>query len=130
MDKADVDYMHGISPALAIQQKTISSNPRSTVGTTREMYAYNRMLYAQIGRTISPVSGREVKKDTPGSIIDELFAELEEITRFYVLFPYLLRDGRDEQEQFAVLKERSEEHTSELQSRGPVVCRPPLETDN
>ncbi len=106
MDKPDVDYMHGISPAMAIQQKTISSNPRSTVGTTTEIYDYIRLLYARIGRTISPVSGREVKKDTPGSIIDELFAELEEKTRFYVLFPYLLRDGRDEQEQFAVLKEK------------------------
>lgn len=106
MDKPDVDYMHGISPAMAIQQKTISSNPRSTVGTTTEIYDYVRLLFARIGKTISPVSGKQVQKDTPGSIINELFDELDEKTRFYVLYPYVLRDGREEQEQFAVLKEK------------------------
>src|SRR5690625_5064115 len=106
MDKPDVDYMHGFSPAMAIQQKTISSNPRSTVGTTTEIYDYIRLLYARIGRTISPLSGRVDRKDTPESIIDELFAVLDEKTSFYVLFHYLIRDGRDEQEQFAVQKEK------------------------
>lgn len=88
MDKPDVDYMHGISPAMAIQQKTTSSNPRSTVGTTTEIYDYVRLLFARIGRTISPVSGKEVKKDRPDSIIDELFSDYDEKTRFYVLFPF------------------------------------------
>ncbi|MEX2463393.1 MAG: excinuclease ABC subunit UvrA [Balneolaceae bacterium] len=106
MDKPDVDYMHGISPAMAIQQKTTSSNPRSTVGTSTEIYDYVRLLFARIGRTISPVSGKEVQKETPGTIIDQLFEEFDEKIRFYVLFPYELREGRKQEEQFAVLKEK------------------------
>ncbi len=106
MDKPDVDYMHGISPAMAIQQKTTSSNPRSTVGTSTEIYDYVRLLFARIGKTISPVSGKEVRKDTPGSIIQELFDAIEEKERFYVLFPLELRKGRKPEEQFAVLKEK------------------------
>ncbi|MCC5940897.1 MAG: excinuclease ABC subunit UvrA [Balneolaceae bacterium] len=106
MDKPDVDHMHGISPAMAIQQKTTGSNPRSTVGTSTEIYDYVRLLFARIGRTISPVTGKVVKKDNPGSIINELFEQFEEKTRFYVLFPLQLRDGRDPAEQFDVLKEK------------------------
>jgi excinuclease ABC subunit A len=106
MDKPDVDYMHGISPAMAIQQKTTSSNPRSTVGTSTEIYDYVRLLFARIGRTISPISGKEVRKDTPDSIINELFETFGEQERFYVLYPYELRKGRKPEEQFAVLKEK------------------------
>ena len=72
MDKPDVDFMQGISPAMAIQQKTTSSNPRSTVGTTTEIYDYLRLLFARIGKTISPVSGNQVKKDTPKTVIEEV----------------------------------------------------------
>lgn len=106
MDKPDVDYMHGISPAMAIQQKSTSSNPRSTVGTSTELYDYIRLLYARIGKTISPVSGKEVQKESSGSIINQLFEELDEKTRFYVLFPYELREGRKQEEQFDVLREK------------------------
>ncbi|MEX0648955.1 MAG: excinuclease ABC subunit UvrA [Balneolaceae bacterium] len=106
MDKPDVDFMQGISPAMAIQQKTTSSNPRSTVGTTTEIYDYVRLLFARIGRTLSPVSGKEVQKDSAGSIIKELFEELEEGTKFYVLFPVELRKGRKIKEQLEVLKEK------------------------
>lgn len=88
MDKPDVDYMHGIAPAMAIQQKTTSSNPRSTVGTSTEIYDYVRLLFARIGKTVSPVSGKVVRKDRPDSIIEELFSQYEEKTRFYVLFPF------------------------------------------
>lgn len=86
MDKPDVDFISGISPAMAIQQKTTSTNPRSTVGTTTELYDYLRLLFARIGRTISPVSNEEVKKDTPQSVAKEIAALLPEKTRFYVLF--------------------------------------------
>ena len=106
MDKPDVDHMHGISPAMAIQQKTTSSNPRSTVGTSTEIYDYVRLLFARIGKTISPVSGKEVKKDNPGSIINELFENYEEKTRFYVLFPLQMRDGRNIGDQLDILKEK------------------------
>ena len=106
MDKPDVDYMHGISPAMAIQQKTTSSNPRSTVGTTTEIYDYLRLLYARIGKTISPVSGKQVQKDSVETIIKELFEELDEKTKFYVLFPIDLREGRKMEEHLSVLKEK------------------------
>ena len=106
MDKPDVDYMHGISPAMAIQQKTTSSNPRSTVGTTTEIYDYLRLLYARIGKTISPVSGKQVQKDSVETIIRELLEELDENTKFYVLFPIDLREGRKMEEHLSVLKEK------------------------
>src|SRR5690606_5676367 len=59
LDKPEVEYIKGVSPAIAIEQKVISRNPRSTVGTTTEIYDYLKVLYARIGKTISPVSGRE-----------------------------------------------------------------------
>lgn len=106
MDKPDVDFMQGISPAMAIQQKTTTSNPRSTVGTSTEIYDYVRLLFARVGRTISPISGKQVQKDTTETIIKELFDNFEEKTRFYVLFPIDLREGRKMDEQLDVLKEK------------------------
>ncbi len=64
MDKPDVDYIKGISPAVAIEQKVNTRNPRSTVGTSTEIYDYLKLLFARIGKTISPVSGKEVKRHT------------------------------------------------------------------
>ena len=106
MDKPDVDFMQGISPAMAIQQKTTSSNPRSTVGTSTEIYDYFRLLFARIGKTISPKSGKEAQKDSTRSIIKELFEEYDEGTKFYVLFPIELREGRKLKDELAVLKEK------------------------
>ncbi len=94
MDKPDVDFIQGISPAMAIQQKNTTSNPRSTVGTTTELYDYCRLLFARIGKTMSPVSGRQVLKENPYTVIDYLFGELEEGTRFYVLFGIPERDQK------------------------------------
>ena len=68
-------------------EKTTSNNPRSTVGTTTEIYDYLRLLFARIGKTISPVSGNQVKKDTPKTVIEEIFKAMEEGDRFYVLYP-------------------------------------------
>ena len=69
LDKPKVDSIKGISPAIAIEQKVNSTNPRSTVGTSTEIYDYLKLLYTRIGKTISPVSGREVKKDTVTDVI-------------------------------------------------------------
>src|SRR6266436_914865 len=69
MNKPDVDYIHGISPAVAIEQKVNTKNPRSTVGTSTEIYDYLKLLFARIGKTISPVSGSEVKKDTVEDVV-------------------------------------------------------------
>ncbi len=70
MDKPEVDYIHGIAPAIAIQQKVNTRNPRSTVGTSTEIYDYLKLLYARIGKTISPVSGQEVKKHSVSDVVD------------------------------------------------------------
>ncbi|MCH8568881.1 MAG: excinuclease ABC subunit UvrA [Balneolales bacterium] len=94
MDKPDVDFIQGISPAMAIQQKNTTSNPRSTVGTTTEIYDYCRLLFARIGKTISPISGLEVRKENPFTVIDFLFDKLEPDTRFYVLFGIPDRDQK------------------------------------
>src|SRR5580692_4066060 len=70
MDKPDVDYIKGLCPAIAIEQKVITRTPRSTVGSMTEIYDYLRLLFARIGRTISPVSGRQVKKDDVNDVIE------------------------------------------------------------
>lgn len=106
MDKPEVDFMQGISPAMAIQQKTTSSNPRSTVGTTTEIYDYLRLLFARIGRTISPISGKQVKKDTPKTIINELFESQEDGARFYILFPVPEHAKNKLEEVLKVLREK------------------------
>ena len=106
MDKPDVDFMQGISPAMAIQQKTTSNNPRSTVGTTTEIYDYVRLLFARVGRTISPVSGERVKKDSPRTAIKKLFETQEEGERFYVLHPIPKHEKKKLDEELKVLKEK------------------------
>ncbi|MCU0450370.1 MAG: excinuclease ABC subunit A, partial [Bernardetiaceae bacterium] len=83
MEKPEVDYIKGVSPAIAVEQKVSSRNPRSTVGTTTEIYDYLKLLFARVGRTYSPVSGALVKKDTVTDIVDYL-QSLPEGTRFMV----------------------------------------------
>src|SRR5882724_6222525 len=87
MDKPDVDEVHGIAPAIAIRQKNSTRNPRSTVGTQTEIYDYLRLLYARVGVTFCRVCGRQVYRDSPQSVADEVLGTLAEGTRFYVLFP-------------------------------------------
>jgi len=106
MDKPDVDFMQGISPAMAIQQKNTTSNPRSTVGTTTEIYDYMRLLFARIGTTVSPVTGKPVKKDRPNTVIDDVYFEREEGERFYITFPLPERSDKNLAEELAVLVER------------------------
>ena len=86
MDKPDVDFIEGLSPAISIDQKTASRNPRSTVGTVTEIWDYLRLLYARIGVPHCPVHGVEVRRQTPQQIVDQIL-ELEEGTRFQVLAP-------------------------------------------
>ena len=86
MDKPDVDFIEGLSPAVSIDQKSTSRNPRSTVGTITEVYDYLRLLYARAGRPHCPVCGRPIGRQTPQSIVDRVL-ELEEGSRFQVLAP-------------------------------------------
>ncbi|MGP8008198.1 MAG: excinuclease ABC subunit UvrA, partial [Acidimicrobiales bacterium] len=86
MDKPDVDFIEGLSPAIAIDQKSASRNPRSTVGTVTEVYDYLRLLYARIGKPHCPVCGRPVARQSPQQIVDRILA-MDEGTRFLVLAP-------------------------------------------
>ena len=101
LKKPECDFIEGISPAIAIEQKVSSRNPRSTVGTSTEIYDYLRMLFARIGRTYSPVSGKEVKKHTTDDIIQCMLAH-EEGTRLMVMTPLVVRSGRTLEEQLDV----------------------------
>ena len=74
MEKPDVDYIRGVSPAIAIEQKVNTRNPRSTVGTTTEIYDYLKLLFARVGKTISPISGKEVKRNTVTDVVDAINA--------------------------------------------------------
>src|SRR6187401_3079225 len=86
MDKPDVDFIEGLSPAISIDQKSASRNPRSTVGTITEVYDYLRLLYARIGIPHCPECGAEVTRQTPQQIVDRVL-ELPDGTRFQVLAP-------------------------------------------
>ncbi|MCI2252954.1 excinuclease ABC subunit UvrA [Domibacillus sp. PGB-M46] len=86
MDKPDVDSIEGLSPAISIDQKTTSRNPRSTVGTVTEIYDYLRLLYARVGRPICPIHGIEITSQTIGQMVDRVM-ELEERTKIQVLAP-------------------------------------------
>ena len=98
MNKPECDFIRGIPPAIAIEQKVISRNPRSTVGTTTEIYEYLRLLYARIGRTYSPVSGEEVKKHSTEDVVQKVL-EYSKGTRFVVMSPIRLQEGRTLEQQ-------------------------------
>ncbi|MEO9237074.1 MAG: excinuclease ABC subunit UvrA, partial [Jatrophihabitantaceae bacterium] len=106
MDKPDVDFIEGLSPAVSIDQKSTSRNPRSTVGTITEVYDYLRLLYARIGHPHCPICGEQISRQTPQQIVDRVL-EMPEGTRFQVLAP--------------VIRERKGEYVdlfAELQAKG------------
>src|SRR5215210_8542175 len=102
MDKPDVDYIRGICPAIAIEQKVTTRTPRSTVGSMTEIYDYLRLLFARVGRTISPISGREVKKDTVTDVVDYI-AALPEGSKVQIMVPLITRYGRTVVEELNIL---------------------------
>jgi len=101
MQKPEVDRIDGIPPAIAIQQKVSSRNPRSTVGTVTETYDYLKLLYARIGRTYSPVSGEEVRRNTIRDVV-RYMEEQATGTRLYLLSPIVLPEGRSLRDQLAI----------------------------
>ena len=101
MSKPECDFIKGIPPAIAIEQKVSSRNPRSTVGTSTEIYEYLRLLYARIGRTFSPISGEEVKKHSTEDIVNCMLG-YPEGTRYTVLAPILLREDRTMKQQLDI----------------------------
>ncbi len=105
LNKPKVDYIKGIAPAIAIEQKVNSTNPRSTVGTTTEIYDYLKLLFARIGKTYSPVSGNEVKKDTVTDVLNYLktFPEREKLL---LLAPIYLEEGRTIEDKLKALNQQ------------------------
>jgi len=101
MEKPAVDYIKGVSPAIAIEQKVSTKNPRSTVGTTTEIYDYLKLLFARIGKTFSPISGKEVKKDSVSDVVD--FINQHEGKRVLILAPLVLPDKRTLEEECNLL---------------------------
>ena len=105
MEKPEVDYIKGVSPAIAIEQKVNTRNPRSTVGTTTEIYDYLKLLFARIGRTYSPVSGKEVSRDSVTSIVEFLMAK-EEGTKVMILCPLIQKEERSVAEELNLLLQK------------------------
>lgn len=105
LNKPKVDYIKGIAPAIAIEQKVNSTNPRSTVGTSTEIYDYLKLLYARIGRTFSPISGREVKKDSVTDVV-HFVKQFPDRTKLLLLAPIYVEEGRDLDEKIKILEQQ------------------------
>jgi len=105
MNKPDVDYIKGLCPAIAIEQKVVTRTPRSTVGSMTEIYDYLRLLYARAGKTISPVSGREVKKDDTADVVNAICA-LPQGHKALILVPFKQHINRDVKEELNILLQK------------------------
>ncbi len=105
LNKPKVDYIKGIAPAIAIEQKVNSTNPRSTVGTTTEIYDYLKLLFARIGRTFSPISGEEVKKNTVNDVIKHIMS-FPEREKLLLLSPICLEKGRTMADKLKTLQQQ------------------------
>jgi len=105
MNKPEVEYIRGIAPAIAIEQKVNTKNPRSTVGTSTEIYDYLKLLFARIGKTISPTSGKEVKKHQVEHVVD-FVNQLPKETRIHLLCPLILQHERNLQDELGVLLQK------------------------
>ncbi|MBC2840668.1 excinuclease ABC subunit UvrA [Robiginitalea sp. SC105] len=117
LDKPKVDYIRGIAPAIAIEQKVNSTNPRSTVGTTTEIYDYLKLLYARIGKTYSPVSGEEVKKDRVSNVVD-FVRNFESGSRLLLLAPMRIPEDREVGKSLELL---SKQGYARIKYKGEVV---------
>ena len=105
LDKPEVDYIKGISPAVAIEQKVNTRNPRSTVGTSTEIYDYLKLLFARIGRTFSPVSEEEVKRHQVSDVLD-MISQLPENSRAILTAPLIVKSGRSVQQELSLYQQQ------------------------
>ncbi|MEO6637821.1 MAG: excinuclease ABC subunit A, partial [Ginsengibacter sp.] len=105
MNKPDVDYIKGLCPAIAIEQKVITRTPRSTVGSMTEIYDYLRLLFARVGRTISPVSGREVKKDDVGDVVKAI-KQCKKGDKVLLLVTFKQHHSRNVNEELGILMQK------------------------
>ncbi len=102
LEKPDVDYIKGISPAVAIEQKVTTKNPRSTVGTSTEIFDYLKLLFARAGKTYSPISGREVKRDSVSDVVNFIFAQ-EAGSRIMITCPVFIKNEKSVAETLSLL---------------------------
>ena len=105
LHKPKVDFIKGIAPAIAIEQKVNATNPRSTVGTSTEIYDYIKLLYARVGTTYSPISGKKVKKDTVSDVVN-FIKEFDEQTKLLLLAPISINENRDLKTLLQVLEQQ------------------------
>lgn len=105
MSKPEVDYIKGIAPAIAIEQKVNTRNPRSTVGTSTEIYEYLKLLFARIGKTYSPVSGNQVKRHTVSDVVD-FITSFADGTRIMIFCPLLMKEDRNLREHLTVVMQQ------------------------
>ena len=105
MSKPEVDYIKGISPAIAIEQRVNSRNPRSTVGTSTEIYEYLKLLFARIGKTFSPISGNLVMRHSVTDVVD-FVTDLAKGERFMITCPLVVKTDRSLKEQLTVLMQQ------------------------
>ena len=117
LNKPKVDYIKGIAPAIAIEQKVNSTNPRSTVGTSTEIYDYLKLLFARIGKTYSPISGNEVKKDQVSDVI-QYIKTFEDRTKLLLLAPIILEEGRSMENKLKVLLQQG---YARIKTNGSVI---------
>src|SRR5678815_5053145 len=115
MNKPDVDYIKGLCPAIAIEQKVITRTPRSTVGSMTEIYDYLRLLFARIGKTISPVSGKEVKKDDVTDVLNAIRG-LKEGDKVFILATFKQHRNRNTKEELNILVQKGFSRVYSLQS--------------
>ncbi|HTB53004.1 MAG TPA: excinuclease ABC subunit UvrA [Ferruginibacter sp.] len=119
MNKPDVDYIKGLCPAIAIEQKVITRTPRSTVGSMTEIYDYLRLLFARAGKTISPVSGREVKKDDVTDVVKAI-EDLKEGDKILIVVPFKQHANRDVKEELNILLQKG---FSRVYMQGAEIAR-------
>lgn len=118
MNKPDVDYIRGLCPAIAIEQKVITRTPRSTVGSMTEIYDYLRLLFARAGKTISPVSGRVVKKDDVGDVVESI-QQVKNGSKVLIMVPFKLGRNRDVKEELNIVLQKG---FARLYRNGEVIA--------
>lgn len=122
MDKPDVDFIKGICPAIAIEQKVTTRTPRSTVGSMTELQDYLRLLFARVGKTYSPISGKEVKKDDVTDVVD-FIKTLPEGTKVQILVPFRTLSGRSIAEELNVLLQKGFSRVYAVEKKQGAVLR-------
>ena len=128
MNKPDVDFIRGLCPAIAIEQKVITRTPRSTVGSMTEIYDYLRLLFARTGKTISPISGRQVKKDDVQDVVNAICG-FDAGDKIYILVPFQFQGKREIKEELNILLQKGISRLYDMHAKGLSRIEELLELD-